>query len=231
MDGEPDTLCLANFRLSRWDERRRQNHFAMDDGGRSLLLPLRLGRGLPHWFLAMNTDEAIAPSPTPEESGAELVQKKPAQSETVLAVQISRSGEGIQQDSLSETLKEIMSQGMRSPTSTIHLLIFQIKNLESRLQREEEERKTIQTKLDGLRDDNHKKCLECEVLKVELRTMAKIKILQQCLLTVGAIGMGLSLKSIGDPPNKLAIGVAIICGVLLFAGWLWPIGFKEKEQK
>jgi hypothetical protein len=27
LDGEPDTLCLANFRLSRWDERRRQNHF------------------------------------------------------------------------------------------------------------------------------------------------------------------------------------------------------------
>ena len=33
LDGEPDTLCLANFRLSRWDERRRQNHFAMDDWG------------------------------------------------------------------------------------------------------------------------------------------------------------------------------------------------------
>jgi hypothetical protein len=29
----PDTLCLANFRLSRWDERRPQNYFAMDVWG------------------------------------------------------------------------------------------------------------------------------------------------------------------------------------------------------
>jgi hypothetical protein len=26
----PDSLCLANFRLFHWDERRRQNHFALD---------------------------------------------------------------------------------------------------------------------------------------------------------------------------------------------------------
>lgn len=33
LDGEPDAVCLANFRLSRGDERHRQNHFAMDDWG------------------------------------------------------------------------------------------------------------------------------------------------------------------------------------------------------
>jgi S1-C subfamily serine protease len=30
LDGEPDTLCLANFRLSRWDERRCQLQFGLD---------------------------------------------------------------------------------------------------------------------------------------------------------------------------------------------------------
>jgi hypothetical protein len=30
LDGEPDTLCLANFRLARWNERRRQRQFGLD---------------------------------------------------------------------------------------------------------------------------------------------------------------------------------------------------------
>ena len=30
LDDEPDTLCLANFRLSRWDERRCQRQFGLD---------------------------------------------------------------------------------------------------------------------------------------------------------------------------------------------------------
>ena len=29
LDGEPDSLCLANFRLSRWDERRCQMQFGL----------------------------------------------------------------------------------------------------------------------------------------------------------------------------------------------------------
>ncbi len=33
LGGEPDTLCLANFRLSRWDERRRQLQFGLDVWG------------------------------------------------------------------------------------------------------------------------------------------------------------------------------------------------------
>jgi hypothetical protein len=35
--GRPDTLCLANFQLSRWDERRCQMQFGMDDWGNSRL--------------------------------------------------------------------------------------------------------------------------------------------------------------------------------------------------
>ncbi len=33
LGGEPDTLCLANFRLSRWDERRCQLQFGLDVWG------------------------------------------------------------------------------------------------------------------------------------------------------------------------------------------------------
>jgi hypothetical protein len=179
----------------------------------------------------METEEALAPSPAPEESGSELAQHKPPPGQTALGIQLSRSAEGLQQDTLAGTLREIANQGIRNPASTIHLLIFQIQNLENRLQREEEERKRIQQKLDDSREAYHKKCLDCEVLRTELRALAKTKILQQCLLSIGALGMGLALKSIGSPVNPLAIGAAIIFALLLLVGWFCPLGHKEKEQK
>lgn len=168
------------------------------------------------------------PSTDPDESGAQLVQKKPTDKDAGTVIRLPQGRGGLREDSVADTVRELSEQGVRGHVG-MALLIRLVHGVEQDLEKQQQEKKQAQAQADEWREKFYEKRQEFEVLREKINGLTKLKLMQNILLTAGGTVLGIAAKGFDKPLSLSNVGALALGIVLLLAGWLWTIIFKEDK--
>jgi hypothetical protein len=147
--------------------------------------------------------------------------------EAALLTKLSQSG-GIVQSPKSQAMLELEETGIRG--GGMILLRVIVAGLEEDLRRERIISNTAKQESDTWREKYFEEKEKAVVLQTQIEALTRLKILQNVFLSVGGVFGGLGAKLLVDDKYGFG-GLFLLVGVFfLFAGWLWPTGFRNKSQ-
>ena len=68
------------------------------------------------------------------------------------------------------------------------------------------------------------------VLRERIRALARVKILQNIFLSIGGPFLGLGARLLLESKEGLGAMFLVVAAAFLFAGWLWPTGFRNEDS-
>lgn len=136
---------------------------------------------------------------------------------------------GVGQYPVAGAIKELVEAGVRGQAGMV-LLYTLIKRLEEDLKNAREETKDAVRDLDKWRTDYYSESRTSAVLKAQVKAAGRMKILQNALLTIGGLTTGIAIRFLVQQFSGAALAAAMCGGLLLVAGWLWPVSAKEEAE-
>jgi len=104
-----------------------------------------------------------------------------------------------------------------------------VMGLEEDLRRARAETNDAEKELDTWRTNCFSEREKSAILRERIRALARVKLLQNILLGVGGPFLGLGARLMLERKAGLGALLLVVAAVFLFAGWLWPIGFRNEK--
>lgn len=176
----------------------------------------------------MNDHAPEIPPPEPEKPGSDGTQSASSVEESKQIIK-SKSIGGLSPYPFSDALRDISELGVRGQSGMV-LLYAVIKRLESDLDEAREERKKSHDEAQDWRSKYHAASVENAVLRERLGGEERIKLLQNILITLGGIVLGVAIPNLNGQSFGLAFSSVLLGLLLLVGGWLWPLRRKGGKQ-
>jgi hypothetical protein len=145
---------------------------------------------------------------------------------TLELTRLSGSGE-IVQSPKSQAVLDLEGTGIRG--GGMILLRAIVMGLEEDLRRARAETNGAEEELDTWKTNCFSEREKSAVLRERIRALARVKLLQNILLSIGGVLSGLGARLLLESKAGLGALLLVVAAVFLFAGWLWPTGFRNEE--
>lgn len=158
-------------------------------------------------------------------SAVEQVEATPVQVASL--TKLSQSG-GIVQTPKSQAMLELEETGIRGGGMVLLRVI--VHGLEEDLRQERIASNAAKQAVDTWKEKYFLEKEKSAVLQTKIEALTRLKVLQNVFLSVGGVCGGLGAKLLVDDKTGVGMLCLVIGVVFLFAGWLWPTGFRDKDQ-
>jgi hypothetical protein len=163
----------------------------------------------------------------PPESVPSAVDQAVATPQKVEALtRLSGSG-GLVQSPKSQAVLELEATGIRG--GGMILLHAMMTGLEEDVRRARAETIATEKEMDTWKTKYFSEREKAAVLRERIHALARVKLLQNIFLSIGGVFLGLGAKLMLESKEGLGAVFLALAAVFLFAGWLWPTGFRNEE--